>query len=487
MTARSQAACIALHRFGLGARPGDLDTVADDPRARVAADLDGGVFMPAGMPSLAELVTHKMRWEQYLASTTARRPAIAMADTSAPGMAPGMAPNTAPNGRANAAQPSSPGLPPGIFRLPEGRFYDKEVESRLAILPQPTIGLTERLVWFWSNHFAVGVAKSGWQRITAGAFEREVVRPHVLGRFADMLKASTRHFAMLTYLDNSNSIGPHSQIGRLSSGEGRAGLNENLAREILELHTLGVDGGYGQRDVENLARMLTGWTTGDARKGAVAGSFVFNAAAHEPGTKVLLGRTYPEAGAQEALDALDALARHPATARFVAFKLCRHFVADQPPEALVQTLAETFRRTDGDLGAVTRALVGADLAWGERVKLRTPQEFLAAALRATGVPLSAEGFTLILRSLAQRVWDVPGPNGFPDTEAAWLSPANFRARFEAASVVAEHERSDRDVGELAAAVLGPALTRETSAGLRAAPNRREAVAILLLSPEFQRR
>ncbi|GJE50449.1 hypothetical protein GOFOIKOB_3497 [Methylobacterium tardum] len=479
MIARAQAACIALHRFGLGARPGDLDAVADDPRARVAAELAGGAAVPEGMPSLAELVTHKMRWEQYLASTTARRPAMAMADMPASGM--GL------NGRANAAPPSPPELPPGVFRLPEGRFYDKEVEARLAILPQPAIGLTERLVWFWSNHFAVGVAKSGWQRITAGAFEREVVRPRVLGRFADMLKASTRHFAMLTYLDNSNSIGPNSPAGRSPSGAGRAGLNENLAREILELHTLGVDGGYGQRDVENLARMLTGWTTGDARKGAVAGSFVFNAAAHEPGAKVLLGRTYPEAGAQEALDALDELARKPATARFIAFKLCRHFVADQPPEALVQALAETYRRTDGDLGAVTRALVESDLAWGERVKLRTPQEFLAAALRATGVPLSAEGFTLILRSLAQRVWDVPGPNGFPDTEAAWLSPANFRARFEAASVVAEHERTDRDVGELAAAILGPALTRETSEGLRAAPNRREAIAVLLLSPEFQRR
>lgn len=479
MIARAQAACIALHRFGLGARPGDLDAIADDPRARVAAELTGGAAKPEGMPSLAELVTHKMRWEQYLASTTARRPAMAMADMPASGMAL--------NGRANAAPSSPPELPPGVFRLPEGRFYDKEVEARLAILPKPTIGLTERLVWFWSNHFAVGVAKSGWQRITAGAFEREAVRPHVLGRFADMLKASTRHFAMLTYLDNSNSIGPNSPAGRSPSGAGRAGLNENLAREILELHTLGVDGGYGQRDVENLARMLTGWTTGDARKGAVAGSFVFNAAAHEPGAKVLLGRTYPEAGAQEALDALDELARKPATARFVAFKLCRHFVADQPPEALVQALAETYRRTDGDLGAVTSALVESDLAWGERVKLRTPQEFLAAALRATGVPLSAESFTLILRSLAQRVWDVPGPNGFPDTEAAWLSPANFRARFEAASVVAEHERTDRDVGELAAAILGPALTRETSEGLRAAPNRREAIAVLLLSPEFQRR
>ncbi len=475
MTARSQAPCIALHRFGLGARPGDLEAVADDPRGRVAADLDGGVMRPEGMASLAELVTYKMRWEMYLASTTAR-PA-AMTGTNMP----------APAAAGTGAQPSSPRLPPGVFRLPEGRFYDKEVEARLTLLQRPTVGLTERLVWFWSNHFAVGIAKSGWLRITAGAFEREVVRPHVLGRFADMLKASTRHFAMLTYLDNNNSTGPHSAAARSLAGGGRVGLNENLAREILELHTLGVDGGYGQRDVENLARMLTGWTTGDARRGAVPGSFTFDAAAHEPGTKELLGRTYREAGAQEALDALDDLARRPATARFVAFKLCRHFIADQPPEPLVQSLAETYKRTDGDLGAVSRALVTSDLAWGEMVKLRTPQEFLCAALRATGVPLSAEGFTLILRSLANRVWDVPGPNGFPDIEAAWLSPANFRARFEAASAVAEHERTDRDIGELAAAILGPGLTRETSEGLRRAPDRREAIAVLLLSPEFQRR
>ena len=154
---------------------------------------------------------------------------------------------------------------------------------------------------------------------------------------------------------------------------------------------------------------------------------------------------------------------------------------------LASPAPETYKRTDGDLGAVSRALVTSDLAWGEMVKLRTPQEFLCAALRATGVPLSAEGCTLILRSLANRVWDVPGPNGFPDIEAAWLSPANFRARFEAASAVAEHERTDRDIGELAAAILGPGLTRETSEGLRRAPDRREAIAVLLLSPEFQRR
>ncbi|MCJ2053850.1 DUF1800 family protein [Methylobacterium sp. J-070] len=464
------SARIASHRFGLGIRPNDLDVIGTDAFGRLKAELDAGVIVPQGMQTLTELVMHKFRWEQYLASTT-HRPASQGATMAGMGAQP---------------QTEAP-LPEGVYRLPEGRFYDAEVEARLQILRESVIGFPERLVWFWSNHFAVGTAKSGWHRLTAGVFERDVVRPHALGRFADMLKASTRHFTMLTYLDNNNSVGPHSARARAArAAEGR-GLNENLAREILELHTLGVHGGYNQHDVENFAKMLSGWTVGDIRQGQAAGSFVFDNAAHEPGPKTLLGRTYREAGVDEGLSALDQLAAAPATARFIAFKLARHFVSDNPPGTLVDNLARVFQQTGGDLRAVSYALISSPSAWGPMVKLRTPQEFLGAALRATQVSVPARTYTQFLRGLGNRIWDVPGPNGFADIEDAWSSPANLKGRFEVAAAVAEREKTGLNVGQLAESVVGDALSLDTSEAIKNSSNRQESVAVLLLSPEFQRR
>ena len=235
--------------------------------------------------------------------------------------------------------------------------YRNEAQARWQAGLDETFGLAERLVWFWSNHFCVSVAKGQPIRVLAGPYEREAIRPHIFGKFSAMLRAVQQHPAMLIYLDNRQSIGPNSRAG---TRRGR-GLNENLAREILELHTLGVGGGYSQNDVTSLAKMLTGWTVvGPNDEDGEIGHFRFNANRHEPGDQPLMGKSYRDEGVRQAERALEDIARHPSTALFIARKLVRHFIADDPPKAVVDTLAEVFRKTEGDLAQVTSVLAACD-------------------------------------------------------------------------------------------------------------------------------
>ena len=256
----------------------------------------------------------------------------------------------------------------------EQRLFRAEAMARFSAQLKAGSGFVERLVAFWSNHFAVSVAKGQGLRATAGAFEREAIRPHVLGKFSDLLIAVESHPAMIFYLDNQRSIGPGSNAGRFDG----KGLNENLAREILELHTLGVDGGYAQPDVTALARIITGWSFAEAgSETGEPGAFLFKANWHEPGVHNLLGKNYPQAGRAQGEAALRDLARHPSTARHIATKLARHFVADAPPPDLVDALAKAFRDSDGDLAVVTAALVTHDRAWSAPpTKIRDPNEFV---------------------------------------------------------------------------------------------------------------
>src|SRR5690606_8654814 len=238
----------------------------------------------------------------------------------------------------------------------------------------------ERLVAFWSNHLCISASANIRVAALAGAYEREAIRPHVLGRFEDMGLASASHPAMLMYLANAQSIGPASPSARAQQRRragARRGLNENYARELLELHTLRVDGGYTQQDVQELARIFTGWTISGlpgARRAGSAGSggdsssddsirHVFQPLMHEPGSKMVLGVRYEEAGADEGRRVIRALCRHPSTARFIARKLATHYIADTPPAAAVDAVARTFADTDGDLRATMRALIARPEAW----------------------------------------------------------------------------------------------------------------------------
>ncbi len=306
----------------------------------------------------------------------------------------------------------------------------------------------ERLVAFWSNHLCVSGAAKRIVAPLAGHYEREAIRPHVLGRFEDLLLASARHPAMLGYLDNAASIGPNSPAGRASARRDKArGLNENYARELLELHTLGVDGGYSQQDVQELARMLTGWTINGLRAdrgGAKAKNgygFQFDAKLHEPGPKTLLGKRYSEAGAGEAEQAIRDLSRHRSTARFIATKLVRHFVADNPPAAAIERIAAAFQKSDGDLAVVSAELVELPEAWrAEARKFRTPQDWFVAMMRAFGIREVAIESLAALRRLRQPLWEPLSPKGFGDSLKDWSDPDSLMNRAELARSVARRSR-----------------------------------------------
>ncbi|MBW3554290.1 MAG: DUF1800 domain-containing protein [Gemmatimonadetes bacterium] len=390
----------ALNRFGLGAGVGESRRMAD-PRGWLRAQLAGGSpLLPGGGLPDARRVGEALRALRGAAGDAAR---------------------------AEARR--------ALLEI-------ARAESRAALVARVTSTrpFVERLVAFWSNHLCVSAAGKLPIVPLAGAYERDVIRPHVLGRFEDMVLASARHPAMLLYLDNARSIGPGSAGARLASRRGAArGLNENYARELLELHTLGVGGGYTQADVQQLARILTGWTVAGVggRRDAGPIGFAFVDALHEPGAKTLLGERYPERGVREGEDAIRALCRHPSAARFVATKLVRHFVADDPPAAAVERVAGVFRSSDGDLRAVGGALVELPHAWApEHRKFRTPQEWLIAALRALGAGDVDDRVLPALRQLRHPLWAPPSPAGFGDRAAGWADPDSLLNRAELARTIA---------------------------------------------------
>jgi uncharacterized protein (DUF1800 family) len=356
----------------------------------------------------------------------------------------------------------------------------------------------ERLQWFWANHFTVSLAK-GATRGLVGAFERDAIRPHIAGRFEDLLWAATTHPAMLRYLDNQQSAGPHSRAVALIERRARrddetpriTGLNENLAREVLELHTLGVHGGYTQADVTAFAAVLTGWRVA-ARSDATA--LPFDAAWHEPGRKTLLGRSYGE-GPQALRAVLADLARHPSTARFLATKLARHFVADDPPPALVDRLAARYLRSDGQLAELYRELIASPEAWAEpAAKLKTPEEFVVSSARVLSLGRVEAGAARLpamlvagMQALGQRPQAAPSPAGWPDRAEDWLGPEALWKRLEWASRLGDRLGSRIDARELAARCLGPLLGAATRQQIERAADGAQALALLLMAPEFQRR
>ncbi|MDR6950939.1 uncharacterized protein (DUF1800 family) [Ancylobacter sp. 3268] len=483
------AALTALRRFGLGPRPGDLSHIRSDPRGALVEEL--------ARPAAVRLVTPELPTSQQALArnaayqrdvTRARQQPQPRPETAGPmtvalrmdaGAGQGMERPTGP--AMDAAAPSMAGS--GGLQSPDTPVYEQEVAARLVRMHEAPVGFTERLVLFWANHFAIAL-KDAPMRITAGAFEREAIRPYVLGRFADMLKAVEQHPAMLFYLDNNQSIGPTSNTAL----KNKRGLNENLARETLELHTLGVDGGYTQADVTSLARILTGWTVASADEDAFhGGSFTFAPVRHEPGDQMLLGRVYPEGGVEQGEAALLALAAHPATARHIARKFASYFVADDPPPALVARLAASFRSSGGDLKQLAQVLVESPEAWdGAAGKLRSPQEFLFAALRLTGKPDQVKMALGQLIAMGQPMWNPGSPKGFTDRSDEWLSPTGIKTRLDVADQIGRAAGA-ADPLALAEAAFGVTISEETLRAVRRAESRPQAIALLLMSPEFQRR
>jgi uncharacterized protein (DUF1800 family) len=455
------AQAIALNRFGLGARPDE--PAPTDPQRWLLSQLDKYEALPtpwqpaARTPALVEV---------WLAQQRASR--------------------QAPEGQRAGIREAY---------LRQGREqYLAAAAARANCALQTSTPFVERLVHFWSNHFAVSVDKLLIVGL-AGGFEADAIRPHVLGRFEDLLLAVVRHPAMLLYLDQAQSIGPASRAGRRAQNREQPrtrGLNENLAREILELHTLGVRSGYTQDDVTEFARALTGWTlpADDGADGGTA-TFRFARALHEPGARTVLGRRYAEGGEEQARAIIHDLTTAPATARHIATKLARHFVADDPPRALVDRLASTFSRTTGDLPSMYRELVASTEAWQPAsAKFKSPWEWTVSSFRALGrsemPPMQA---TNLLNQLGQPVWRPGSPAGYDDVAGRWAAPDALMRRVEVAQRIAAQAGNAIDARELAPRVLpgGGALSEATAGAIAKAESGNTALALLLVAPEFLRR
>jgi uncharacterized protein (DUF1800 family) len=365
--------------------------------------------------------------------------------------------------------------------LPQQLFL-KEAKARIDSAIAPNTGFVERMVWFWSNHFCVSADKVVGM---AGAYEREAIRPHVLGRFGDMLQAVESHPAMLLFLDNVESMGAESVAGLNRD----RGLNENLARETMELHTLGVRSGYSQQDVTSYANVITGWSWIHPDEPGHGGEFAFIKRLHEPGDQTVLGKRYPDTGIGQGCAVLADFARHPATAQHIADKLARHFVADEPPPSLVAKLAQRFQETDGNLKEVAKVLVSADESWmPQRQKLKTPSQWIVAMLRLVGtpqVPDNAVGRIVGAQAtLGEALWRPLAPNGYPDTAAAWIDGVPHR--LDIANEFANRFAANTDPMVLLDTGLGPLASADTRQTIGRAESRAQAVALLVMTPEFLR-
>jgi len=467
LDSRMQAA-VALNRFGFMPKTG----VPSDPRAALLADLTNptaGQIVNHELPSVGEAARATFAFRQERREERLEKAANARGSMDGDGTESRMA---ALNAKPDVEK-QAPGVPQQI--------YLQEAKARFDAALSAEIGFVERLVWFWSNHFCVSADK-GPVRSLCGTFEREAIRPHVRGKFADMLLAVETHPAMLLYLDNAQSIGPHSFAGQRRG----KGINENLAREIMELHTIGVRSGYSQADVTNFAKVITGWSIVPLKQ-EFGGVFMFNERLHESGAERIMGHDYDGGGFEQGRAVLLALARSPATAKHIASKLARHFVADEPPPSLVDGLAKRFRDTDGDLMEVSRILVTAPEAWdAPPSKLRRPSEWLVNALRALNLtPPDVRPFLQAQNMLGEPLWRPPAPNGFSDESAPWMD--GLAQRLDIANNLSRRAGEFIDPDAVASRALGPLLSKETKQTVALAESRPQAIALLLMAPEFQRR
>lgn len=406
-----------------------------------------------------------------------------------------------------------PWKPPSTGFLPQPlNIITAETAARFAKGLEPDVGFAERLVHFWSNHFSIHGSKTVMVRSVVGHFERSVIRPGVLGKFSDLLKAVYQHPAMICNLENERSIGLNSPYGKDPRNKTRVvDINENLAREIFELHTLGIDGGHRQADVVNFAKVLSGWTIygGGHPK---AGQFYFEPAFHEPGAQTVLGVTYGQTGIDQGLAVLDALARHPSTAQHIAYKLIRHFITDEPPPALVAYLARLFRFTGGDLQVMAKALICLPQFWAEpMVRISQPLPWQMAITRGSGLTKetmlkratvadqkagrdypTAGSLSYMTCYDGQTVWGCLTPDGYPDDNYFWMNANSVRMRKDTAAqlvgLVLVNSKLPRSPDLLAADLLSgfpESSTIPTLANMvKAKVSDRHCLAILFSSPEY---
>lgn len=399
--------------------------------------------------------------------------------------------------RPSLAKP--PGQPPKTNPAFARTVLREAQEARLLRAIASPRQLQEVMVDFWFNHFNVHSGKGNTQ-LWVGSYEQTAIRPHALGRFRDLLGATARHPAMLLYLDNWRNTAPNSPGAR---GQFQ-GLNENYARELMELHTLGVDGGYGQADVESLARILTGWSVQlNADPSQRQESFQFFAQRHDFGNKRFLGQNIPGSGAQEVEQALDILAAHPATARQISYELAQYFVADQPPSSLVDRLAQTFQSTQGDLSQMLDQLFHSEEFWQPQYrnsKFKTPYQYIISSIRLldSDPPQNLKLPQMTLQRLGMPIYGCPTPDGYGNRKVDWLNPDGLARRLDFATVLARQpglKAQAEALGQSLEKALGEGSRSWTSNGLgdRLSPETQAAIAaapaalhpsLILGSPEL---
>ncbi len=468
---------IALNRFGLGARADD--PLPADPAKWLLAQLERFDPRPAAIAALPDATAMTIQYRQNLQR---------LRQLGLIGQAEAGAPPPAADAVAKAEQLQKDQRQ--AFR----QAYRGQVRARLAAAMSSPAPFAERLVHFWANHFAISIDKLATASM-GGPLEFEAVRPHITGRFGDLLLSVTRHPGMLFYLDQAQSIGPNSRLGQIARRRGarrQPGLNENLAREILELHTLGA-GNYTQADVGGLARALTGWSVGGFGRrpmlaDAPAGAFVFHPALHEPGSVTVAGRRYAQEGEAQARAILADLALNPLTARRLAHKLAQHFVADAPPPALVERMAAAYLASGGALMALYRTLIAAPEAWAQPLaKFKTPWDWTLSAVRALGWRDLPDGrLALALNELGQPVWRPGSPAGWPDDAARWAAADGLVRRVEVANRLSSLA-GNADARALAPRLLPGTLSAATARAIARAESPAQGLALLLVSPEFLRR
>jgi uncharacterized protein (DUF1800 family) len=469
---------IAVNRFGLGARAAELAAIGGNGRDWLRAQLLAGpplLTAPQLRPS-GEILAQALELRREIQG--ARKVAVSVNTAAA-----------ADGAAAEVAQQVQQRLPQLLKPI-----YTSEVTARFAQAVTSERPFVERLTQFWANHFAVSVDKHLLAGL-AGSFEREAIRPHVLGEFHDMLLAVETHPAMLLYLDNYLSVGPHSPAALRAQGrqaQRRVGINENLAREILELHTLGVGGGYAQRDVTTFAEVLTGWSLGGEGGRFAAGppgQFVFRGELHEPGAKFLLGQRYADDGFGQGAAVLRDLVRQRATAHFIATKLARHFIADDPPPTAVARIADAFAASGGNLPAVYRALIEARESWQQPLaKYKTPFDYIVSTYRGLSLPVDESHAPLApFELLGQRTWSPGAPAGWPDRSADWDGASALMKRIQWADAVGSRVGNRADAVQLAPQLLGANLMPGTRDAVAHAASAAQALTLLLAAPEFMRR
>ena len=474
-------AAIAMNRFGLGAVP--MSAAPQNAKVWLKSQLGNYNPAPASLSGQPSRATIAAEFREYQLDRRDFRQAKKEAASANPEM--------------TQIDPDKIDKVVNTLRMRYIAAADARVNAALAT----ETPFAERLVHFWSNHFAVSIDKLPVLAL-AGDFEFTAIRPNIMGTFSDLLLAATTHPAMLLYLDQAQSIGPKSPLAeRVAARRNKElGLNENLAREILELHTLGVRSVYSQNDVTEFARALTGYTVGGMAKGPIQrfmaqngkdGDSQFFAGIHEPGERLITGKTYRQQGEAQAKAILADLAAHPATARHIATKLARHFVADVPPAALVARLELAFLNSGGHLPAVYKALVDSPEAWAPgQTKFKSPWDWVLSSLRALNIrdfPGKDRQAVGMFAQLGQPIWRPGSPAGYADTSETWAGAAALMRRVEIANRLAERSANRVDARNLAPLILQGQLGETTAESIARAESPSQGLALMLLSPEFLRR